>query len=72
MLRPGRAGLAEVLARADPELAAIEVGANTYGHPAPSTLAALRRAGVATYRTDRDGTVTLSIAGGRMSVDTER
>lgn len=65
-------GLPEILARADPELAAIEVGPNTYGHPAPSTLAALRRAGVDTYRTDRDGTVTLSIAGDRMRVDTER
>ena len=37
-------GLPEVLARLRPELAAIEVGENTYGHPAPSTLAALRRA----------------------------
>ena len=35
-------GLPEVLARLRPEVAAIEVGANTYGHPAPSTLAALR------------------------------
>ena len=54
-------GLPEVLARLRPELAAIEVGANTYGHPAPSTLAALRRARVPTYRTDRHGTVTLTV-----------
>ena len=38
---------------------------NTYGHPAPSTLAALRRAGVPAYRTDRDGTVTLTVRGHR-------
>ena len=57
-------GLPDVLDAADPELAAIEVGANTYGHPTPSTLAALRRAGVRTYRTDRDGTVTLTISDG--------
>ena len=62
-------GLPEVLDRLEPKIAAIEVGAhNTYGHPTPSTLAALRRAGVPTYRTDEDGTVTLTVADGRMAV----
>ena len=62
-----------MLDRLRPEVAAIEVGAdNTYGHPAPSTLAALGRAGVATYRTDRDGTVTLTVDARRMRVATER
>jgi competence protein ComEC len=65
-------GLPEVLDRLDPEVAAIEVGPNTYGHPAPSTLTALRHARVPTYRTDRDGTVTLTVEGGAMEVDTER
>jgi competence protein ComEC len=65
-------GLPEVLERLRPELAAIEVGPNTYGHPTPSTLAALDRAGVRTYRTDRDGTVTLSVEGGEATVSTER
>jgi competence protein ComEC len=64
--------LPEVLDELDPELAAIEVGPNTYGHPAPSTLSALNRAGVDTYRTDRHGTVTLTVDGGEMRVDTER
>jgi competence protein ComEC len=64
-------GLPEVLDRLDPELAAIEVGVNTYGHPAPSTLAALHRAGVPTYRTDSDGTVTLTVTHGHMNVTTE-
>ena len=51
-------GLPEVLDRLQPKIAAIEVGAhNTYGHPTPSTLAALQRARVPTYRTDQDGTV---------------
>ena len=55
-----------------PELAAIEVGRhNTYGHPAPSTLAALHRAGAAVYRTDRDGTVSLTVDGPDVLVDTE-
>jgi competence protein ComEC len=65
-------GLPELLERLGPELAAIEVGPNTYGHPAPSTLAALDRADVPTYRTDRDGMVTLTVDAGQMHVDTER
>ena len=65
-------GLPGVLDRLRPQVAAIEVGPNTYGHPAPSTLTALERAGVTTYRTDRDGTVTLSVTNGRMEVETER
>jgi competence protein ComEC len=64
-------GLPGLLDRLDPELAAIEVGPNTYGHPAPSTLDALEQAGVETYRTDRHGTVTLTIDKGEMRVDTE-
>jgi competence protein ComEC len=65
-------GLPELLERIDPEIAAIEVGLNTYGHPAPSTLAALDRAGIRTYRTDRDGTVTLTVDAGEMRVSSER
>ena len=66
-------GLPGVLDRLRPKIAAIEVGAhNTYGHPTPSTLSALRRAGVATYRTDQDGTVTLTVTHGAMRVTTER
>ncbi|MEA2401429.1 MAG: competence protein ComEC, partial [Thermoleophilaceae bacterium] len=66
-------GLPEVLERLRPEVAGIEVGRhNTYGHPAPSTLAALHHARVPTYRTDRDGTVTLTINGRELRVETER
>jgi competence protein ComEC len=64
-------GLPGLLDRIDPEVAAIEVGPNTYGHPAPSTLGALEQAGVETYRTDRHGTVTLTIDKGEMRVDTQ-
>ena len=63
-------GLPSVLERLRPQVAAIEVGAgNDYGHPAPSTLAALR-AVPHVYRTDRDGTVVLRVSGGRMRVET--
>ncbi|MFE1955097.1 ComEC/Rec2 family competence protein [Streptomyces sp. NPDC059524] len=43
-----------------PRLALISVGAdNTYGHPAPRTLAALRGQGATVLRTDRDGAVAV-------------
>ena len=64
-------GLPDVLHRLRPEIAAIEVGPNTYGHPTSSTLAALARAGVRTYRTDRDGTVTVGVEDGEATVSTE-
>jgi competence protein ComEC len=66
-------GLPEVLSRLRPRVAAIEVGAdNSYGHPTPETLAALRAAVPHVYRTDRDGTVTLTLRDGDMAVTTER
>lgn len=65
-------GLPEVLERARPELASIPVGANGYGHPAPSTLAALRAADVPTWRNDRHGTIRLSIDHGLRQIDPER
>jgi len=45
-----------------PEVALISVGAgNRYGHPTPETLAALH--GITTFRTDRDGTVEVTLDG---------
>jgi competence protein ComEC len=65
-------GLSEVLERLRPQVAAIEVGAgNSYGHPTPETLAALRAAVPHVYRTDRDGTVTLTLREGHIDVTTE-
>jgi len=50
-----------------PEVALISAGLNNqYGHPTPETLAAL--AGVPIYRTDRDGTVELTMDGSRLVV----
>ena len=67
------AGLPELLDRLSPRVAAIEVGAdNPYGHPTPETLAALHAAVPHVYRTDRDGTVTLTVRDGHMAVETER
>ena len=65
-------GLSDLLDQVRPELASIPVGDNSYGHPAPSTLAALRDANVPTWRNDRDGSIRLSIHDGRLSVEPER
>jgi competence protein ComEC len=60
------AGLPALLARVRPRLAAIEVGSgNRHGHPAPSTLRALRVVPTL-VRTDRDGTVRLRARGRRI------
>jgi competence protein ComEC len=65
-------GLPELLARLRPQIAAIEVGEdNGYGHPTPSTLAALRAAEARVYRTDQHGTIRLSVESGAVSVATE-
>jgi competence protein ComEC len=62
-------GLPEVLERLRPQVAVVPVGPNTYGHPAPSTLAALRAVVPIVRRTDRDGTVRLHVEGGRLRVE---
>ena len=63
------AGLAQLLDRLKPRLGGIEVGAgNTYGHPTPATLDTLRRAGVPSVRTDRDGTVIVTRDAGQLLV----
>ncbi|WUO43962.1 ComEC/Rec2 family competence protein [Streptomyces sp. NBC_00285] len=52
----------ELIRRVAPRLALISVGAdNSYGHPAASTVAALRAGGAVVLRTDRDG--ALAVAG---------
>jgi competence protein ComEC len=66
---PGTPG---VLARVRPKVAVIPVGAhNSYGHPTPSTLAALRAVPIV-RRTDRDGTVRLHLRDGRIGVEAGR
>jgi competence protein ComEC len=56
------AGLDALLDRSKPGLAVISVGAdNSFGHPTATTLASLAAHGVATLRTDRDGTIVLNV-----------
>lgn len=50
-----------LLAALQPEMALISVGSNSYGHPADQTLRRLALAGAEIYRTDRHGTIYLSV-----------
>jgi competence protein ComEC len=66
-------GLARLLDRLRPAIAAIEVGrGNAFGHPRPSTLATLEARVPNVFRTDRDGTVELALEGGALRVRTHR
>jgi competence protein ComEC len=61
--------LPALLERLRPKVAAIPVGrGNSYGHPAPSTLAALR-AVPHVMRTDQDGTIRLRVRRGQLTVE---
>ncbi|MFJ3862366.1 ComEC/Rec2 family competence protein [Streptomyces nigra] len=58
-----------LLSRAAPRLALISAGAdNTYGHPAPGTVAALRAMGAVVLSTDRDGALAVTGAGAELGV----
>lgn len=58
----------ELIRRAAPRVALISVGAdNTYGHPAPGTVAALRAGGAVVLRTDQDGALAVAGRGGGRS-----
>ena len=55
---------------AHPHYAIVCVGRhNLFGHPAPQTLATLRKAGAAIYRTDENGAVTVTTDGKSTTVD---
>ncbi|MFI1352913.1 ComEC/Rec2 family competence protein [Streptomyces sp. NPDC020898] len=59
----------DLIRAAAPRLALISCGAdNTYGHPAPSTVAALREGGAVVLRTDQDGALAVVGAGRELAV----
>ena len=66
-------GLPEELLRLRPRVALISAGEdNSFRHPRPQTLAALARRGVATWRTDLAGDVSVSADGESLVVDGSR
>jgi competence protein ComEC len=56
------------LGELQPTAAVVSVGPNRYGHPAPASLARLTQAHADIWRTDRDGTVTVSVGESTMSI----
>jgi competence protein ComEC len=62
------ASSAEFLAAVQPQAAIVSVGRNRYGHPAPETLGRLSGAGAAVWRTDYEGTVTVTTDGRTFTV----
>ena len=53
----------------DAEVAIVSVGPNTYGHPVPEVLDWVRATGAEVFRTDRDGTVTVTFERGGVVVE---
>ena len=66
--------LPELLTMTHPQVAVISVGrGNTYGHPTPSTIAALgAMGGLDVYRTDRDGRIVVESDGRALTVRADR
>jgi competence protein ComEC len=59
----------EFMALLSPAIAMISVGSgNTYGHPAPQTVAALTRLGARVVRTDTDGAIAIAAKNHRLSI----
>jgi competence protein ComEC len=59
------------LAAVHPQYALISVGRhNLFGHPSPSTIAALHEVGTLILRTDQDGAITVTTDGAKVEVDT--
>jgi competence protein ComEC len=58
-----------LLTRLHSRLALVSVGKdNDYGHPAASTLAVLRHAGMRVARTDQEGDLAVTVRGGRVGL----
>jgi competence protein ComEC len=56
------------LAELQPDIGIVSVGINRYGHPSPEALHRLEQHHVSVWRTDRDGTVTVTTDGHHFSV----
>jgi competence protein ComEC len=57
-----------LLERLTPRAAVISVGTNTYGHPSRAATGRLQAHGVALWRTDLDGPITVATDGRTMSI----
>jgi competence protein ComEC len=64
--------LPEFFDAVESDVAIVSVGENDYGHPTASTLDALVASGADVWRTDRQGTITVTFAGPTPVVGSER
>ena len=64
-------GLERLLGRIDPSVSVVSVGPNSYGHPDPQTVEALRETG-SVFRTDQSGDVTVTFVPDGTVVSTAR
>ena len=63
----------ELMTLLSPAIAMISVGAgNTYGHPAPQTVASLTRLGAKVVRTDTDGAIAIAAKNHHLSIKLAR
>ena len=60
---------AEFLEIATPQISAISVGSNSYGHPADSVIDSLKQAGSQVFRTDRHGDIVFMVENGIIKVN---
>ena len=56
------------LAAITPDIAVIEVGRNSYGHPTTETLQRLAKFGIQTLRTDKSGTIKIVSNGDALQI----
>ncbi|SHJ79000.1 DNA internalization-related competence protein ComEC/Rec2 [Paramaledivibacter caminithermalis] len=54
----------------NPEIAVIQVGKNTFGHPHRDTIETLRKKGIEIYRNDTNGAVIIVYDGKKIKIDT--
>jgi len=60
----------EFLEAAQPNISIIQVGKNSYGHPAPDTLKRLQSIDTQIYRNDHDGTIKITADGSTVKIFT--
>lgn len=60
---------AEFLEIATPQISAISVGSNSYGHPSDSVVNGLKQAGSQVFRTDRHGDIVFTVENGIIKVN---
>ncbi|MBI5731938.1 MAG: MBL fold metallo-hydrolase [Candidatus Magasanikbacteria bacterium] len=62
----------EFLRAATPQIAFIEVGKNTYGHPTKDALERLAAVGAQIFRADQNGTIKIEVADSKIKVFTKK